>query len=31
MTVGPKAWRERVRAQAAAGQPLGPASYADWP
>ena len=31
MTVGPKAWRERTRAQAGAGQPPGPASYADWP
>ena len=31
MTVGPKAWREQVRAQAAAGRRLGPASYADWP
>jgi AraC-like DNA-binding protein len=31
MAVGPKAWREQVRAQAAAGRPLGPASYADWP
>ena len=31
MGVGPKAWREQARAQAAAGRPPGPGSYADWP
>lgn len=31
MEVGPKAFRERSRAQAAAGLPTLPTSYADWP
>lgn len=31
MGVAPKAWRAQVRTQAAAGRPVGPASYADWP
>jgi AraC family transcriptional activator of pobA len=31
MGVGPKAWREQSRAQAAAGKPGLPTSYADWP
>lgn len=31
MAVGPKAYRERSRALVAAGQPMLPSSYADWP
>ena len=31
MNLGPKAWREQSRAQAAAGKPGLPTSYADWP
>jgi len=31
MGAAPKAWRAQARSQAAAGRPLGPASYADWP
>ena len=31
MDVGPKAYRERSRAQIATGQPARPTSYADWP
>jgi AraC family transcriptional regulator, transcriptional activator of pobA len=31
MGTPPSAWRAQVRAQAAAGRPVGPASYADWP
>jgi AraC family transcriptional regulator, transcriptional activator of pobA len=29
--VGPKAWRDQARRQAASGQIVAPSSYADWP
>ena len=31
MGVGPRAWRDKARSQAASGRPLEPSSYADWP